>query len=647
MSEQKEQKVKYGFTLLTDEDVYLFREGSHYRLYDKLGSHIAEYEKVKGVYFAVWAPNAKFVSVTGNFNGWDRRSHPLEARWDSSGIWEGFIPGIGEGEIYKYYIESRFNGYCVEKADPFAFGSEEPPKTASIVRGLDYEWNDKDWMGKRKEETNNLRSPMSVYEMHLGSWRKRLDGKGQFFGYREIAGPLVDYIKKTGFTHIEFLPLMEHPFYGSWGYQTCGYFSPTSRFGDAQDLMYLIDELHKNDIGVIFDWVPSHFPSDEHGIGYFDGTYLFEHEDINQRVHPDWQSLIFNYGRNEVRAFLISSAMYWLDKYHIDGLRVDAVASMLYRDYSRKEGEWTANQYGGRENIEAIDFLRQFNEAVYKDFPGIQTIAEESTAWPMVSRPTYAGGLGFGMKWNMGWMHDTLDYFSREPVYRKYHHGQISFGIWYAFNENFVLPLSHDEIVHGKGSLLNKMPGDEWQKFANLRLLYSFMFSHPGKKLLFMGAEIAQRSEWNHENGLDWDLLSFESHQGINQLICDLNKLYRSERSLYDHDFEHRGFEWVDLSDSERSVVSYLRKGVDEDDVLLCICNFTPSPHKNYRVGVPFGGMWKEVINSDSEIYGGSGWGNYGKTEAAAVPYYDKYDYSLVLTLPPLGMLMLRPDKGC
>jgi 1,4-alpha-glucan branching enzyme len=518
--------------------------------------------------------------------------------------------------------------------------SEAPPRTASIVWGLDFDWDDSQWMEKRTE-SNALNSPMSIYEVHLGSWRRVPEDNNRSLSYRELAGQLADYVRDMDFTHVEIMPVTEHPFYGSWGYQTTGYFTPTARYGTPQDFMHLVDRLHQNDVGVILDWVPSHFPTDEHGLVYFDGTYLFEHADPKLGYHPEWNSSIFNYGRHEVRSILISSALFWLDKYHVDGLRVDAVASILYLDYARQAGEWIPNEYGGRENIQAVQFLRDLNEAVYRDHPSAQTIAEESTAWPMVSRPTYLGGLGFGLKWNMGWMHDTLKYFSLDTIYRKYHHDQLTFSIWYAFHENFILPFSHDEVVHGKGSLLGKMPGDDWQKFANLRLLFGYQYSHPGKKLLFMGGEFGQWREWNHDQSLDWHLLGNAPHQGIQRWLQDLNHFYRSEPAFYARDFENNGFEWVDLHDWEHSIISFFRKGEKPEDLVLVVCNFTPVPHTDYRVGVPHGGFWREVLNSDAVIYGGSGQGNVGGIEAAPIPAHGRY-YSLSLTLPPLGALYFK-----
>lgn len=632
--------VRHDVTLLTDHDIYLFKEGNHFRLYDKLGSHPLTVEGKEGIYFALWAPNAEKVSVTGDFNGWNKGSHQLVPRWDESGIWEGFIQGIGSGEVYKYHIVSRNNNYSVDKGDPFAFYWELPPKTASVSWSLDYEWSDSEWISNR-HKNNNLNAPYSVYEVHLGSWRRVPEENNRFLTYRELAHSLTDYVRHMGFTHVELLPVMEHPFYGSWGYQTTGYFAPTSRYGTPQDFMYLIDYLHQNGIGVILDWVPSHFPSDEHGLSYFDGTYLYEHSDPRKGYHPEWNSYIFNYSRNEVRNFLISNALFWFEKYHIDGLRVDAVASMLYLDYARSEGEWIPNKYGGREDLDAIFFLKRLNEAVYGAHPDVQTIAEESTAWPMVSRPTHLGGLGFGMKWNMGWMHDTLKYMAKEPIFRKYHHEQLTFSIWYAFSENFTLPLSHDEVVHGKGALIGKMPGDEWQRNANLRLMFGYMYAHPGKKLLFMGGEFAQWKEWNHDESLEWHGLEYPSHQGIQRCVRDLNHLYRDEPALHEIDFSAEGFEWIDLHASEESSLSFIRRGRNTDDIILVVCNFTPALRYDYRVGVPKGGFWKELLNSDAEIYGGSGKGNAGGINADPVPAQGR-DFSLSLTLPPLGILFFK-----
>ncbi|MEK7307759.1 MAG: 1,4-alpha-glucan branching protein GlgB, partial [Nitrospirota bacterium] len=615
-------------------------EGNHFRAYNKLGSHLITVGGKEGVYFAVWAPDAGRVSVMGDFNEWNRQSHQLTARWDGSGIWEGFIPGIKKGDIYKYHIIHRYNKHHAEKGDPYAYRSEQPPKTASIVWDLNYEWHDAEWMANRYK-ANSLNAPYSVYEVHLGSWRRVPEEGDRFLNYREMAHYLADYVKDMGFTHVQLLPIMEHPFYGSWGYQTVGYFAPTGRYGTPQDFMYLIDHLHQNGIGVILDWVPSHFPSDGHGLSYFDGECLYEHVDPQKGYHPEWNSYIFNYGRNEISNFLISSAIFWLDKYHVDGIRVDAVASMLYLDYARKDGEWIPNIYGGKEDLDAVAFLKKFNQAVYSHYPDVQTIAEESTAWPMVSRPTYVGGLGFGMKWNMGWMHDTLEYFSKDPVHRKYNHDQLAFSLVYAFTENFVLPLSHDEVVHGKGALIGKMPGDEWQKYANLRLLFGYMFGHPGKKLLFMGDEFGQWREWVHDESLEWHALKFHFQQGVQKWVKDLNRLYRTVPALYELDFSSDGFEWIDFYDWEQSIISFIRKGKDPDKKILVVCNLTPVPRYGYRIGVPSGGYWKEILNSDSEIYGGSGLGNFGGQEASPVSAHGR-DHSLYLTLPPLSVLFFK-----
>jgi 1,4-alpha-glucan branching enzyme len=631
-------------TLLTEHDVYLFKEGTHARLADRLGAHLLTSGGAGGVQFAVWAPNARYVSVTGPFNSWDKGSHPLHARKDGSGIWERFVPGVEHGASYKYHVASRFDGYRVDKADPFAFYSETPPATASRVWSLDYDWTDEAWMRSRGS-TNALDAPISVYEVHLGSWRRVPGERNRSLTYREIAQPLTEHVKKLGFTHVEFLPLTEHPFYGSWGYQTTGYFAPTARYGTPQDLMHLINHLHVNGIGVILDWVPSHFPGDEHGLAYFDGTHLFEHADMRKGFHPDWNSYIFNYGRHEVRAFLTSSALFWLDRYHVDGIRVDAVASMLYLDYGRKHSEWIPNEYGGRENLEAIHFLRYLNEAVYREHPDVQTVAEESTAWPMVSRPTYLGGLGFGLKWNMGWMHDTLKYFSDDPVYRKYHQDQLTFSIWYGFSENFMLPLSHDEVVHGKGTLIGRMPGDEWQQFANLRLLFGYMWAHPGKKLLFMGGEFGQRREWQHEESLEWHVLQYTGHAGVHRWVQDLNAAYRAEPALHQLDCSAEGFEWVEANDRENSVLSFIRKSREGRDIVLVACNFTPVPRTSYMLGVPRGGRWREILNSDASIYGGGGSGNFGGIEAAPVTAQGRPN-SITATLPPLAVVMFKSEEG-
>ncbi|MCK5503637.1 MAG: 1,4-alpha-glucan branching protein GlgB [Thermodesulfovibrionia bacterium] len=634
------ETVRHDISFFTDHDIYLFKEGNHFKLFDKLGSHALTIEGKEGTYFALWAPNAEKVTVIGNFNGWNKESHQLMPRWDKSGIWEGFIPGIKKGDIYKYHIMSRHNNYTVDKGDPYAFHWERAPKTASVVWDMEYTWNDGDWMANR-HKFNALNAPLSIYEVHLGSWRRVPEEGDRYLNYRELAHYLAEYVKDMGFTHIELLPVMEHPFYGSWGYQSVGYFAPTSRYGTPQDFMYMIDHLHQNGIGVILDWVPSHFPSDEHGLSYFDGSYLYEHEDPQKGFHPEWKSYIFNYGRNEVRNFLISSALFWLDKYHIDGIRVDAVASMLYLDYARKDGEWIPNKYGGKENLDAISFLKRLNEAIYSAHPDVQTMAEESTAWPMVSKPTHVGGLGFGTKWNMGWMHDTLKYMSTDAFFRKYHHDQLTFSVWYAFTENFVLPISHDEVVHGKGALIGKMPGDEWQRSANLRLLFGYMYGHPGKKLLFMGGEFAQWKEWNHEESLEWNALEYPSHQGVRKWVKDLNHLYRNEPALYEMDFSLDGFEWIDFHDWEQSVIGFIRKSKSSGESVLVACNFTSVPRYDYRIGVPHGGFWRELINSDSEIYGGSGCGNSGGVEADAIRSQKRH-FSLSLTLPPLSVLFFK-----
>jgi 1,4-alpha-glucan branching enzyme len=634
--------VLYDVTLLTDNDLYLFNEGNHFRLYEKFGAHVVTRGGTWGTYFAVWAPDAEIVYVMGDFNGWNTTSHALRSR-AVSGIWEGFIPGVEKGAKYKFHVCSRYQGYKADKGDPFAFHGETPPLTASIVWDLDYLWNDEAWMRERSRQ-NNLRAPMSIYEVHIGSWMRVPQEENRSLSYREIAPRLAEYVTRLGFTHVEFLPVMEHPFYGSWGYESLGYFAPTSRYGTPQDFMFLIDTLHQHGIGVILDWVPSHFPSDEHGLGFFDGTHLYEHFDARQRIQPDWGSLTFNCGRNEVRAFLISSAMFWLGIYHADGLRVDAVASMLYLDYSRKEGEWIPNIYGGRENIDAIAFLRRFNEEVYKRYPDIQTMAEESTDWPMVSRPNYVGGLGFGMKWDMGWMHDTLEYMEKDPVHRKYHHNRLTFRLLYAYHENFILPLSHDEVVHGKGSLLRKMPGDDWQKFANLRLLLGYMYAQPGKKLLFMGGEFGQWNEWYHDVSLDWGLLDYPLHKSLQHWVADLNGLYRKEAALHVLDFDPSGFEWIDCDDSQHSVVSLFRKTPSGGDGILAVFNLTPVPRHGYRVGAPSAGFWKEILNSDAAEYGGSGMGNLGGKEAEEIPCHGR-PWSLDLTLPPLGAVFFKQGK--
>lgn len=633
--------MRYDQTLLTQQDIYLFNEGTHYRLHDKLGAHLLRTPTGDGTLFSVWAPNAEAVSVMGDFNYWQKDEFQLRPR-ESSGIWEGFLPGLGRGSTYKYHIRSRYNGYAVDKADPYAFACEVPPRTASIVQDLDYTWHDQGWMAERRQR-NSLQAPISIYEVHLGSWRRVPEEGGRSLTYREMAQWLPEYVQRLGFTHVEFLPPMEHPFYGSWGYHVTGYFAPTARYGSPQDFMFLIDVLHQHGIGVILDWVPAHFPSDEHALGYFDGTHLYEHHNPQLGFHPDWKSLIFNFGRNEVRCFLISNALFWLEKYHVDGLRVDAVASMLYLDYSRKEGEWVPNYHGGRENLGALAFLRDLNSEVYRCHPDVQMIAEESTAWPMVSRPTYLGGLGFGLKWDMGWMHDTLSYLHRAPVHRSYHHNDIIFRMIYAFNENFILPLSHDEVVHGKGSLLDKMPGDDWQRFANLRLLFGYMYGQPGKKLLFMGGEIAQWREWSHETSLDWGLLQFREHAGMQKWLSDLNQVYRQEPALHELDCQPQGFEWIDCSNWQESVLTFLRRGKSASDWILVACSFTPVPRLGYRVGVPRGGFWKEMLNSDAEDYGGSGVGNYGGMMAENVAHHGR-PCSLTISLPPLGIVFFKSE---
>ncbi|MBQ3654477.1 MAG: 1,4-alpha-glucan branching protein GlgB [Synergistaceae bacterium] len=632
--------VRHGVSTLSDYDIFLFKQGTHYHLYEKMGAQpfTDPSDNAKGVAFSVWAPNAQAVSVVGNFNGWNPEAHPLAARWDGSGIWEGFIPDVGKWELYKFHIRNS-HGEIKEKMDPFSRAFELPPKTSSIIHWSDYEWGDSEWLAHRGEKMN-LSAPMSVYEVHLGSWRRHWDD-GLSLSYREMADELPGYCEDMGFTAVEFLPVMEHPFYGSWGYQTLGYFAPTARYGTPEDFMYLIDSLHKRGIAVILDFVPSHFPTDDFGLARYDGTALYEHEDPRKGYHPDWGSYIFNYGRNEVRSYLISSAAFWIDLFHADGLRIDAVASMLYLDYSRKNGEWVPNIYGGRENLEAISLLRDMNSELFGRFGTIQTIAEESTDWPMVTRPVFLGGLGFGMKWNMGWMHDTLDYMSHEPVHRSWHQNQLTFSIWYAFSENFMLPLSHDEVVHGKGSLINKMPGDWWQKRANLRLLYGYMWAHPGKKLLFMGGEFAQGLEWNHDSAIEWHLLQKDDFRGIQEWVKDLNHAYKKYPPFYELDFTPDGFRWIDCSDWQQSVIIWLRKGKSDDEYILCAANFTPVPRYGYRVGVPRAGFWKEILNSDATKYGGGGLGNCGGMEADMCESHG-YPYSLPLTLPPLGIVMFH-----
>jgi 1,4-alpha-glucan branching enzyme len=634
--------VDSSLSLISDMDLYLFNEGNHFNLYDKLGAHPFKTDDTEGTYFAVWAPNARDVYVIGDFNGWNHTSHRLQHR-GVSGIWEGAIKGVKAGSAYKYYIASQYDDYTVEKADPFAFFSEVPPKTASVVWDIEYTWNDREWMQERHRK-NRLDVPISIYEVHLGSWRRVPEEGNRSLTYREMAPRLARYVNQLGFTHVEFLPVMEHPFYGSWGYQTTGYFAPTGRYGTPQDLMYVIDYLHQHDIGVILDWVPSHFPNDQHALGFFDGTHLFEHENPVQGIHPDWNSYLFNYDRNEVKSFLKSSALFWLEKYHADGLRVDAVASMLYLDYGRKDGQWIPNKNGGRENLEAIAFLKQLNEIIYTEKPDVQTIAEESTAWPMVSRPTYTGGLGFGLKWDMGWMHDTLVYMARDPIYRSYHQNDLTFRMVYAFSENYTLPLSHDEVVYGKASLLSKMPGDDWQKFANLRLLFGYFYAQPGKKLLFMGGEFGQWREWSHEDSLEWYLLEYTPHIGIQEWVTDLNRMYRDQPSLYQFDCEPAGFEWIDTSDHAHSIISFIRKGQSQDEPVVVICNFTPETHSRYDIGVPLPGTWEEILNSDNTRYGGSGQGNHNPLSTSDNGKHDR-PYSLTLTIPPLATIFLKRQK--
>ncbi len=626
-------------SLFTDFDISLFKAGKHYRLYEKFGSHPLTVNGIEGTYFAVWAPSAKQVSVIGDFNYWNGENHQLNVRWDSSGIWEGFIPHVGKGNLYKYKIHSNNNGYISEKADPYARRCEHPPKTASIVWDDTYKWKDTKWMKKRKKH-NALDAPYSVYEVHLGSWKKQIE-ENRFLSYFELADDLVNYVKDMNFTHVELMPIMEFPYDPSWGYQLTGYFAPTSRFGYPEEFKYLVDKLHQNDIGIILDWVPSHFPEDAHGLGFFDGSALYEHPDKRKGYHQDWKSLIFNYGRNEVKSFLISNAVFWLEQYHADGLRVDAVASMLFLDYSREDGEWEPNEFGGRENLEAIAFLKELNEEVYRSFPDVQTIAEESTAFPGVSKPVFLGGLGFGMKWMMGWMHDTLEYFSKDPIYRKYHQNDITFSLAYAFTENFMLPLSHDEVVYGKNSILGRMPGDEWQRFANLRLLYCYMFTHPGTKLLFMGGEFAQYNEWNFQESLDWNLLEFEPHKNFQDFFKSLNSLYKSTPALYEKGFSNDGFEWISYDDHENCVMSYIRKGKKTEDNVVVVCNLAPTIRENYRIGIPSKGKLKEVFNSDTKTFGGSGVVNKSQITIKKTSWNGK-DYSAEITLPPLAVTIFK-----
>ena len=633
----------YAFPpLLSEFDLYLLGEGSHWQSYEKLGAHPRTIDGVAGINFAVWAPNATGINVVGDFNEWDGRRHAMRKR-APSGVWELFVPGLEPGAKYKFRVNQ--NGRNVDKCDPYGFAAEVPPKTASIVTDLNrYQWSDTDWLDRRRA-ANQLEQPISIYEVHLGSWKRSGAGPMDWLDYRELAHQLVDYCRDMGYTHVELLPVSEHPFTGSWGYQTVGYYAATSRYGTPEDFMYFVDYLHQNDIGVILDWVPAHFPKDDHGLRRFDGTALYEHADPRQGEHPDWGTLIFNYGRNEVRNFLLSNALFWFDKYHIDGLRVDAVASMLYLDYSREDGEWIPNEHGGRENIEAISLLKQFNEESHAQFPGVLTIAEESTAWGGVSRPTSVGGLGFSLKWNMGWMNDTIRYMKNDPIHRRYHHGELTFSMIYAFSENFCLPLSHDEVVHGKGSLLDQMPGDTWQKFANLRLLYAYMWMHPGKKLLYMGNDIAQWDEWNCDDSLQWHLLQWESHQGMQNLIRDLNRLYREEPSLYQRDFTPDGFEWIDCQNADDSVLAFVRRAADPADELLVCCNLTPVVRKNHRVGVTRPGWYKEIFNSDSEHYGGSNVGTFPGVQAEDKGWHGR-PWSIDINLPPLGIAVLKPESA-
>ncbi|MFA6880660.1 MAG: 1,4-alpha-glucan branching protein GlgB [Aminobacterium sp.] len=625
-------------SLFSDIDTYLFKEGTHLKLYTKMGAHVVSIDGVEGVYFAVWAPNAAEVSVIGDFNNWNPEADHLSNRWDESGIWEGVVFSASCGDFYKYHIRSK-KGEIFDKGDPFAFMCEKPPKTASVITSLNYEWEDTEWLEKRKT-INWFSFPLSLYEVHLGSWMRK---KGEWFSYRDIADPLVAYVKKMGFTAVELMPVMEHPFYGSWGYQVTGFFAPTRRYGAPQDLMFLIDMLHRADIAVFLDWVPSHFPSDAHGLAYFDGTSLYEHSDPRQKIHPEWRSYIFNYGRTEVQEFLINSALFWIDYYHVDGLRLDGVASMLYLDYAKNDGEWIPNQYGGRENMEAVSFLRRLNEAIYLYFPDTLTIAEESTAWPLVTRPPYAGGLGFGMKWNMGWMHDILEYMKKDPFYRQYHQNDLTFSLMYAFSENYILPFSHDEVVYGKRSLLEKMPGNLEEKFSQLRLLLGYMYAHPGKKLIFMGDDFAQRREWSHEESLDWSLLDLPFHKGVQRWVHDINKIYVSEKALHVNDFKQQGFQWIACSDSSASIVGFIRKD-EEENMILAIFNFTPVVRYNYRVGVPVAGYWRELLNSDGEMYGGRGEGNFGGKEA--IPErWKEHSAFLSLTLPAFGALFFRKEE--
>ena len=628
--------------VLSDFDLHLFSEGTHLRLYEKYGAHLTEHAGVQGVSFAVWAPNAERVSVIGDFNQWDGRRHPMRPR-GGSGVWEIFIPGLQQGDLYKYEIKTRYMGYMAGKSDPFAFAAELRPKTASVIWDLNhYQWRDSEWMASRRAR-QSFEAPLAIYEVHLGSWKREPDPEygHRWLSYRELAEALVPYVKGMGYTHIELMPITEYPFDGSWGYQTIGYYAPTSRYGTPDDFRYFIDQAHQSGLGVIVDWVPAHFPKDGHGLSFFDGTHLYEHADLRKGEHQDWGSLIYNYGRNEVREFLLSNALFWLDQYHIDGLRVDAVASMLYLDYSRKDGEWIPNEFGGRENLEAVSFLKRFNEVVHLEYPDVLTFAEESTAWSAVSRPTYVGGLGFDMKWNMGWMNDMLEFMEKNPVHRRYHHNNLTFSMLYAFTENFVLPLSHDEVVHGKGALLAKMPGDHWQQFANLRVLYGYMYAHPGKKLLFMGGEIGQWNEWSHQQEVDWVLLYFESHRQIREYVRTLNRLYVSQPALHEVDFSWNGFQWIDCHDVDNSIVSFFRRAKDPNDFVIVVANFTPVPREGYRLGVPVGGFYQELLNSDSALFGGGNLGNAGGVPSEPMPWQGQ-PHSIMITVPPLAVLFFK-----
>jgi 1,4-alpha-glucan branching enzyme len=634
----------YAFApLLTDFQLHLFAEGTFFKAYDTMGAHLRTVQRISGVHFVVWAPNAGRVSVVGDFNNWDGRRHPMTNR-GATGLWELFVPSLGEGTLYKYEIRPRDRDTVLLKADPYAVASELRPKTASVVRDISsYRWHDGDWM-KARERRDPLTAPLAIYEVHLGSWMRVPEEGNRWLTYRELADRLIPYAKDMGFTHLELLPVTEHPFDGSWGYQSTGYFAATSRYGTPEEFMAFVDTAHQAGLGVLIDWAPAHFPDDPHGLSQFDGTHLYDHADPRLGYHPDWHSRIFNYGRVEVRNFLMNSALFWLDRYHIDGLRVDAVASMLYLDYGRKSGEWIPNQFGGHENLDAVMFLKDLNVLAHRDFPGTLMLAEESTSWAGVSRPTYSGGLGFTFKWNMGWMHDVLDYFQREPIHRMYHQNQLTFGLLYAFNENFVLPLSHDEVVHGKRSLLDKMPGDDWQRFANLRALFGFMYGHPGKKMLFMGGEFGQWREWNHDTSLDWHLRDYPPHAGLQRLVRDLNTLYREQPSLYEQDHDWPGFQWVDFHDAAHSVVAFLRKAKDTEEQVVCVCNFTPVPRYDYRIGVPSAGYYREMLNTDAAVYGGGNLGNGGGLQSNAVPCHG-FPHSLKLTLPPLSVVFLKKES--